>query len=308
MKSDLAVLGCKWLGDNIMAIPTVRNLTETRDNTVWLLPSSQSDLIQKGSGLETAPFEKTFRRRIGQLSAFRSVFILPNSFRSALETFLAGIPERIGYSTDGRGFLLTDTERKDASGHQVSDYLPLLKRFGAHRDLPQPLLDIKPAAPPTPVGLYAGWSNTPTKAWPAGKWADLALRLKSEGIGTTLLAGPGEEEKVREIIRLAGIDLPIVGPDLSLREMATFLAGFDVVAGNDTGPLHLSAACGTRTIVIFGPTDPKRTCPTGDHVRAVYSYTSCSPCFKNTCPYEHQCMQAIPAWEVARLIKTWIQG
>ena len=151
MKPDRSVLGCKWLGDNIMAIPTVRNLAETRDGTVWLLPSSQSGLIQKGSGLATAPLEKTFRRRIGQLSAFRSVFILPNSFRSALEAFLAGIPERIGYPTDGRGFLLTDTEKKDPSGHQVSDYLPLLKRAGADRDLPQPLLNIQPAPPPPPA-------------------------------------------------------------------------------------------------------------------------------------------------------------
>ena len=302
MTAANAVLGCTWLGDNVMALPTVRALTETWESTVWLLPAAQCDLFAAGAGIETIPLPRASGERRHLLTGFRRIFILPNSHRTAWETWRAGVPERIGYITEGRGMWLTEACPKPVRHiHQVEDYRALLNLIGLRAELGQPRLDLPSDSPPTPVGFYIGWSNTPTKAWPASKWARLAKELALRNLTPTLLAGPGEEEKARDVTERSGLDLPLLGPRFSLLELARTMRGFDVVIGHDTGPLHVSAACGTPTLVLFGSTDPHRTAPLGP-VEVIGDRPSCSPCFLDSCPYSHQCMESIPVWRVLQRI------
>ena len=75
---------------------------------------------------------------------FDAAILLPNSFRAALEARLAGIPRRIGYDRDRRGFLLTDRIQPPKPGetppHERFYYLELLRRAG--------ILDALPPAEP----------------------------------------------------------------------------------------------------------------------------------------------------------------
>jgi heptosyltransferase-2 len=67
-------------------------------------------------------------------------------------------------------------------------------------------------------------------------------------------------------------------------ELISVLNGAEVVVGNDSGPVHLSAALGVPTVSIFGSTSPEWTAPRGKRSKVVASEIKCSPCFKRECP------------------------
>ena len=75
------------------------------------------------------------------------------------------------------------------------------------------------------------------------------------------------------------------------------------MVANDSGPAHLAAAVGTPVVVFFGPTDPGRTAPSGAAVRVLDRYVFCSPCFLETCPYGHECMEEITVEDALRAVQ-----
>jgi heptosyltransferase-2 len=126
---------------------------------------------------------------------------------------------------------------------------------------------------PYPVlGLALGASR-PTKAWPASRYAQLAIDwcLRTQG-GALAITGPHEEKLVQEfLIELdealtqRGLSAPeraaIRGriasdAQASVRPAAATLSALAVLAGNDSGPRHLAVAVGTPTVTIFGPESP----------------------------------------------------
>jgi ADP-heptose:LPS heptosyltransferase len=91
-----------------------------------------------------------------------------------------------------------------------------------------------------------------------------------------------------------------VGEDLDPVELAALFARARLVVANDSGPAHLAAAVGTPVVAFFGPTDPGRTAPSGGRVRVLDRYVFCSPCFRETCPYGHECMEEITVEDALR--------
>src|SRR5277367_927105 len=112
----ILVRGVNWLGDAVMATPALLRLREKfPDAYVTLLsPEKLKDLWLHHPAVDEtisfAPGESVFsiakKLRVGK---FDLALVLPNSPRSALEVFLAGIPRRIGYARPWRNFFLTQT-------------------------------------------------------------------------------------------------------------------------------------------------------------------------------------------------------
>ena len=82
----------------------------------------------------------------------------------------------------------------------------------------------------------------------------------------------------------------------SLAELATTLAGCDVVLANDTGPMHVASAVGTPVVGIFGSTSPDLTAPglpgEGTH-QLLRTSAPCSPCYLKHCPVDLRCLNEI---------------
>ncbi len=168
----LLIRGVNWLGDAVMTTPALLRLREKFPDThiALLTPEKLSDLwLHHPAVNETISFtadEGVFsiakKLRAGK---FDHALVLPNSPRSALEVFLAGIPQRIGYARPWRNFFLTraiparpdivpmrkrsEAEVKEliahppsapalipASSHHIHDYLHLAAALGAN---PAPL-------------------------------------------------------------------------------------------------------------------------------------------------------------------------
>src|SRR2546427_9348206 len=73
--------------------------------------------------------------------------LFQNAFEAAALTALAGIPNRYGYATDGRSFLLTHRvplTPKIRRSHQVHYYLELLRPLGIPVEPEPPMLQTTP--------------------------------------------------------------------------------------------------------------------------------------------------------------------
>ena len=325
-----AVLAPSWIGDTAMAAPFLASLRaafpEARIEAVatpWTAGLLERfpwlDAVHRvgGEGSRWAG-AWSLRRRLGGGSA-EAVWLLANSFRSALLGRWIGGRRLIGYATDGRGWLLTRAVAPPPESpppHLVDYYLGILEGAGVRpsvREVRLPvqeedaraaedlLAEVGGADARPLVGLHPGAFFGESKTWPAGEFARLARRLAREaGARVVVLGGAGESEMAAKVCREAeGAAASLAGRD-NLRILPALLGRLDALVAGDTGPLHVAALVGTPTVALFGPTDPRRTAPRGAPHRVIRRELECSPCFERACPLgHHRCMNDIGADEVA---------
>ncbi len=120
--------------------------------------------------------------------------------------------------------------------------------------------------------------------WPPERWGELVKKIVEAKQQVMILGGPGEEEILKKV--KGDADVPIAGPELTLRRLAAILANCRQVAGSSTGTLHLAAAAGAKTVGLFCPAPasrPERWRPLGDgHVQLVPTPEFCEYCRSNT--------------------------
>nr|WP_246514305.1 glycosyltransferase family 9 protein [Neoroseomonas soli] len=131
---------------------------------------------------------------------------------------------------------------------------------------------VPPGGPVLALGPTANWAR---KVWPADRFLTLARLLTGpggalEGARIVVLGGPGEQERAMAAPVLEGLlgAVDLVGA-LDLPEAAAVLARCALFVGNDSGLMHLSAATGTPTIGLFGPTPASEYAPVGMRALAV---------------------------------------
>jgi ADP-heptose:LPS heptosyltransferase len=131
---------------------------------------------------------------------------------------------------------------------------------------------LPPGGPILAFGPTANWAR---KVWPADRFLTLARLLTGpggalEGARIAILGGPGDQERAMAAPVLDGLPdaIDLVGR-LDLPEAAATLARCALFVGNDSGLMHLSAATGTPTIGLFGPTPASEYAPVGARALAV---------------------------------------
>lgn len=295
----ILVRGTNWIGDAVMSIPALRELRRIfPDAKITLLTRAWADGLFRDATFidEIVTFEKDRwaakdvykNSQFLRDDKFDLAVLLPNSFESALTTFLTRIPRRIGYNKDVRGLLLTDPiavpEWKNRR-HEVFYYLQLvaeierrmLDRETVLQSEPDVTLEVsrtrKTAArellakhgvdlSKKIIALGAGSTNSLAKRWPAENFARLAdLIADSFDANVILLGSPDEAEIARTVVssaKAAVIDL--VGRT-QLDEAVGVLSVVDLMISNDMGLAHVAPSVGTPTIAVFGPTNPETTRP-----------------------------------------------
>ena len=101
-----------------------------------------------------------------------------------------------------------------------------------------------------------GWG---AKQWAPSRYGELALRLAARGMRPVVNYGPGEESLAREAVAASGATA--VALFSSLSELMALARRAQLFVGGDTGPMHLAALLGVKTVALFGPTDPARNGP-----------------------------------------------
>ena len=328
------VRATNWVGDVAMSLPALKALrvSFSGDHLAILARPWVADLYGLRSEIDEILIEDPAgahagaagRRRLAAelgTKRFDRAIVLPTSFGTAWTVYQAGIPERYGWASEGRGPLLTHgLPRRIVSGrHQVWKHLLLVEAAGAEMPaFPDASWEVtKEVAAKGRVLLEAsGWDGRPflaahlssfahaAKRWELPGFAEVLDRLAGgRGLSAVLLGSRGEAAMNAEaaaLVRSARV-VDVSGKS-SLPEALGILSLARLFVGNDSGLAHLSGAAGTPTVVVFGPTDPDATRPwdgpRGDgkpvQIAVARRRTPCAPCRFDVCPIDHRCMTALP--------------
>ncbi|MGH7370138.1 MAG: lipopolysaccharide heptosyltransferase II, partial [Candidatus Methylomirabilaceae bacterium] len=307
-----------WLGDAVLAHPTLGNLRRSLpDARISLLTRPRvTDLFRASPFIDQLleiPSRHQFAWAVDGLrrQRFDLVMLLTNSFRAALISTLAGIPNRVGYATDARWPLLTVGVSPPAkrSLHQVDYYLGLLRALrwdawdhpteftlpaGSDEEATRLLAETGVGADVPLIGVNPGAAYGSAKRWPVERFARVAdLLAQRRGTAALLFGAPAETsltESIGRMMREMVIDL---GGRTSVGTFASLLGRCRLLLTNDTGAMHLAAALGVSCVALFGPTDPRLTGPVGPGHQVLRIPPACSPCRYRDCPIDHRCLRAI---------------
>jgi heptosyltransferase-2 len=232
--------------------------------------------------------------------------VMPSTWKSTLASFLAGIPERIGWVGEVRFVLLNDARWGRLKLPRMVDQcaaLALPRGAKLPAEWPKPDLKVpaheiiawrrKHGLTEQPAVAFAPGAVGPAKRWTIEGYAALARRLLSDGFAVWVLGGPGEKAATQAIVGdTQARDL--TGTDL--REAILALAAATAAVSNDSGLLHVAAAVGIPTVGIFGPTSPWHWAPLNPLAATIQARNElpCRPCHKPVCRFgHHRCMTEI---------------
>lgn len=198
------------------------------------------------------------------LQGFDLVYDLQTSGRSSRYHRLAGRP---AWSGIARGASLPHANPARDAMHTIDRQREQLAMAGVPAGPPAALSWLTQDGPAMP-GPYAllvpgAAPHRPAKRWPAERFADLAGILYRRKLIPVVAGSRRETPLARVIQRICPAALDLTGRT-SLRQLAGLAAGAALAVGNDTGPMHLAAAVGCPSVVLFsGESDPGLTAPRG---------------------------------------------
>lgn len=336
------VIGPSWVGDMVMAQSLFKLLKqEFPDCEIsvmapgWTRPLlARMPEVANSLDLPLAHGELALgkRRAIGRElreQQFGRAYILPNSFKSALIPFHAGIPKRIGWRGEWRNLLLSDCRKLDPA-----KYPRMVQRFAAlaypnqaepPTDIPAPRLQVDEEhvnatltqfhlEQQRPVlALCPGAEFGDSKQWPPEHYAELANQLIAAGWQVWLF-GSSNDALTGEAI-LADLDPSyfkhchnLIGAT-NLGQAIDLLSLATTVVSNDSGLMHIAAALDKPVVAVYGSTSPEFTPPLAEQVELLFTDIECRPCFKRQCPYGHRrCLTELMPVRVIQAVKALNQA
>jgi heptosyltransferase-2 len=302
----LTVGALPWVAPVYRAMPQVSTVVE--------LPFAHG-------GLQWSARRTLARQLRGQ---FDVAYVCPNSLKSALLPWWAGVPKRVGYQGESRYVLLNKRLPNPPEGERppmVAFYSALSGQSGLEQDQPHLQLDNQAvtqalrALQLQPQGFYVfapGAEYGPAKRWPARHFAALARQLQ---LPVVLLGSAKEATLCREIATAvnaakAGQCVDLSGRT-SLDQALALIAAAKAMVSNDSGLMHVAAAFGVPQVAVFGSSSPLHTPPLSAQAQVLWLKTDasyqppldCAPCFERECPLGHtRCLNDIQPSDVLRYL------
>jgi heptosyltransferase-2 len=324
-----------WIGDSVLAVPAAYSLSRNFPQAqIWIAAKewvkdlfSSHDFIK---GIFPLPDKDGFKNLKDSVQKIKSFhfdigFLLTNSFSSALLFYLSKIPERWGYSTDGRRVLLTrgvPLKIEQDSSHQLNYYLDLISGLGLKTSPPkislpltqeekekskQMLLSLNVDLKNPLIILNPGASYGPAKRWQVENYAKLAILLQERKKAEILITGSkGEAELVESIASFMTKKPHNLAGKTSLRELVGLISQAALFITNDSGPMHIANALKIPVIAIFGPTNPSLSGPFQQPAAVIKKDVPCWPCSYRECPFDHRCMISINPEEVFEACRKYL--
>ncbi|MBI5741126.1 MAG: lipopolysaccharide heptosyltransferase II [Nitrospirae bacterium] len=348
---NILIRGVNWIGDAVLTLPSIRAVRKAfpEARISLLVKPWVSEIFLNNPDIdEIILYEDTHKGIGGKLKLagelrkkkFDAAILFQNAFDAALIARLAGVPERIGYSRDGRGLLLTKAiplSKDILPMHQVYYYLNLLKAAGIETKEVRPFIwltdeerqwardvinsKFKIQNSKLLIGINPGATYGSAKRWPPERFAALIAGIINELDGSVIIVGSEAEAGIaNEIVASVGAihELPLhqtrnakretrvlnMAGKTNLRQLAALIAECDAFVTNDSGPMHIASALLVPVVAIFGSTDKTSTGPFGEGHKIITKDLPCSPCMKRECPDgDLRCMTEITVEDVFDALK-----
>jgi len=336
--SKILIVGPSWVGDMVMAQSLFKVLKQHNPDTVidvlapaWSLPLlERMPEVNRGVVMPLGHGKLGLGERYRLGKSLRSerylrAVVLPNSLKSAIVPWAAGIPKRTGYRGEMRSGLLNDMRVLDKK--QLPMTVQRFVALGADPGEPlpeisEPGLEVQPESVEDalqsigvnrPEGklltLCPGAEYGPAKQWPAEYFADVASEKvkqgwqvwlfgskKDQAIGDSVVTAMGQSDGV--VQNLAG--------RTTLEQAVDLMSLATVVVGNDSGLMHVAAALDCDLVAIYGSSDPGFTPPLNQRAQIIDLNLECSPCFKRECPLGHyDCLKKLKPAQVLKAMEAF---
>lgn len=348
IRKRILVLRYRFIGDTILTIPFLRNLrrSEPEAEIVWVVAPGSSEVVKgvpyvdellywdpvtihaDSQGTHKTltskwAFIKDLRRR-----HFDKVYVLKRSLSSAIIARLSGAPERVGFDTEVRGFLLTKRVPYRHDQHEVQNFLDVLRADGVpvKDDYLEAWLSEEEESFAGDYLRKAGVSDSdsliaihpftanPPRAWHHENFVELANRLQKLYDARILIFGGKRDKENADRIRSGLVQEPVMAVGTTtLRQSMALLARCRLLVCNDSGIMHLAAAMNVPLVALFGPQSPVKFGPWGEKCRVIYRAFPCSPCqqrfFQECKPSRRmspQCVESITVDEVIGEVKSFL--
>ena len=317
------------LGDVVMTLPLAADLARAGHEVHWLVNAEYAPLVDEVTavkqswpwrGLAEAP-PLLHRLRAEQ---FDLVLDAQGLFKSALPAKLAGGRKLVGLALTREPVAWLYGEKIAAAGwdeHALLRYRRLGAAAGADASAGpeygvvgtdrKSVRDRLAALCPGPgrllvVNPHARWQS---KRWLLPAWSELLRRFPD---ARRVVIGSAAEQDAAQALAAAVPGVVSAAGQFDLPGLWTVIGLADAVVTTDSAAQHIAAAQNRPLVVLFGPTDPRRTGP-GPYARrarvlhAAAGFCPAQPCFRRTCP-ESRCLGAIAVDDVAQAVRAALEG
>ncbi|MGD0497811.1 MAG: lipopolysaccharide heptosyltransferase II [Bryobacteraceae bacterium] len=326
----IVVRATNWVGDAVMSLPAVRAIRDAfpEAHIALVARPGVADIYAREESVDRVipyPRPKGAGARWGfaarlRRERFDAAILLQNAFDAALMAWAAGIPTRIGYKRDARGFLLTHAirvpERGDIPRHERFYYLELLRRAGVIERIPEcdairlggadaaraagakKLAEMGVEGPA--IGISPGAAYGDAKRWIPERFAE-AAQMVGQARAVLVFGAAAERslcETVAGCLRGVGMKTRNLAGETTLGEFIDLAAACRLFLTNDSGAMHVASALGVPTVAVFGATDDNATGPSSPLARVIRAPADCAPCLLRECPIDHRCMTRVSARQV----------
>jgi heptosyltransferase-2 len=328
------IVAPQWIGDAVMTEPLLRRLHARGERLTvgalpWVAPVYRA--MPQVAEVVIFPFAHgglQWRARRDMATRLRGCFdtayVCPNSLKSALIPWWAGIARRVGYRGESRLLLLNQRLPNPPKGERppmVAFYSALCGDADVTADRPALHLDPALLVPVLQTldlhaqGYYVfapGAEYGPAKRWPAAHFASLAAQLM---LPVVLLGSAKESALCADIAAqaqaLGGLPCVDLSGRTSLDQALAVIAAAKAMVSNDSGLMHVAAAFGTPQVAVFGSSSPLHTPPLNSKAQVTWLKNDanyqppldCAPCFQRECPLGHtRCLVDIAPQQVLALL------
>jgi heptosyltransferase-2 len=324
MNQKILVVKTGALGDLIVASAAFQSIAQAfPDSKLYILTHPAYHEVVRYCPLFNKIFflgrnlpSDIFRALLLRKERFDFIVDLQGNLRTNFLCFLAGGKRRVGFCKKGVGRHFLHEGMLPVQGENpVDGLLVALRLIG----IKHPTRNTALWLPPDRESLFRDIAahlglETPgqivvlhpfssrrwtTKRGTPEQWAYLSDLLAEKGYFPAFI---GRDEdgwfaRIRALCRKTPISFV---NNLNIHQTGAFLKHAVALITTDSAPMHMGCAAGIKTIALFGPTDPKRHCPSG--AIAVWHDVGCNPCYRTHCQ-TLKCMKMITPEEILEHIE-----
>lgn len=273
------------------------------------------------------PSFRSVRRMLFLLRQYKPDAVVSNAmsptFLSSFMAYLSGARVRVGIDRLWRG-ALNNIRIKDETCHEVELNICIARAFMRNQVEAKLRLDhseederianrtakelLGETISKVRVAVQPGSGRRQSfKRWEKEKFKRLIDKLLNIDAKVVVIGTEEEQDEIAFIRKgIRHRNLSFLRTHLTLPQIALFLCHVDLVVANDTSMVHLAAASGIPSVVIYGPTDPAKNEPWGVSSRIVRKKLACSPCYRYAiprCNRNFKCLRDISVAEVFDAVK-----